>query len=290
MTTESKNDLGRADRAIPVRAPSFRFGADIPRLWFGGNTFLTFFFDGLNLTFPEGERLFVRAVHEHRAQIKDPVLLAQMRGFAGQEGRHAQAHEQLFESLRAQGFDLDPFFRAYDRYTRYVNRRVPAASRLASTAALEHYTATLALLMFDHDLLRDAHPEMRKLLLWHATEELEHRAVAFDVLRAVRPSYALRARAFVMSSLSLLFWTLFGMSLFVRQSRTPLRILWHDLRAARRLTGGTLGWPLIRALLVYLKPGFHPNQVGSLDAPLAWLRKEGIDVPVGVPAVTSATA
>lgn len=279
MNTVSTNDLACADRVIPVRAPTFRFGTDIPRLWFGGNAFLTFFFDGLNLTFPEGERLFVRAVHEHRKQIQDPVLLAQMRGFAGQEGRHAQAHEQLFDSLRAQGFDLDPFFRAYDAYTRFVNRRVPALSRLASTAALEHYTSTLALLMFENDLLRDAHPEMRKLLLWHATEELEHRAVAFDVLRAVNPSYALRARAFVISSVSLAFWTLFGMRLFLKQSKTPLRVVWRDLRAARRMTGGQLGWPLLRALLAYLKPGFHPNQVGSLEGPLAWLRAEGMDVP-----------
>jgi predicted metal-dependent hydrolase len=280
MTSVSTNDLARADRAIPVRAPKFRFGADIPRLWFGGNAFLTFFFDGLNLTFPEGERLFVRAVHEHRARIQDPVLLAQMRGFAGQEGRHAQAHEQLFDSLRAQGFDLDPFFRAYDRYTRFVNRRVPALGRLAATAALEHYTSTLALLLFEHDLLRDAHPEMRKLLLWHATEELEHRAVAFDVLRAVNPRYLVRAFEFFISSLSLAFWTAFGMRLFVKQSKTPLRVVLRDLRAARRMTGGKLGWPLLRALLAYLKPGFHPNQVGSLERPLAWLRAEGMDVPI----------
>jgi predicted metal-dependent hydrolase len=287
MTTESKNDLARDARDIPLRAPSFRFGADIPRLWFGDNAFLTFFFDGLNLTFPEGERMFVRSVHEHRAQVTDPVLLRQIRGFEGQEGRHAQAHEQLFAALHAQGFDLEPFLRAFARYARFINRRLPAAVRLASTAALEHYTATLALLLFEHDLLRDAHPEMRRLLLWHATEELEHRAVAFDVLRALHPGYWLRARSFVTSSLTLLFWLLWGMRLFVKQSGTPLRVVWHDLLAARRLTGGKLGWPLIRALLEYLKPGFHPNQVGSLEQPLAWLREEGLDVPLGVVAVSS---
>ena len=33
---------------------------------------------------------------------------------------------------------------------------------------------------------------MREMLAWHAAEEIEHKAVAFDVLQAVAPSYALR--------------------------------------------------------------------------------------------------
>jgi uncharacterized protein len=276
MSTLSKNDLARADRAIPVRTPEFDFDAGIPALWFRGNSFLTFFFNGLNLTFPEGERVFVRAVHDHKAQVTDPVLLEQIKGFSGQEGAHARAHERLFDALRAQGFDLAPFFDRYLRYIRFVNKRLPAASRLASTAALEHYTSTLALIMFDLDLLRDVHPEMRKLLIWHATEELEHRAVAFDVLRATRPGYVLRAWGFVTGSIALIYWLSVGMRLFVKQGNVPLGKLWRDLLRVDRIAGKRLGWRVLKALLVYLRPGFHPNQVGSLEEPLALLRAEGI--------------
>jgi uncharacterized protein len=277
MSTVSKNDLARADRAIPVRTPSFDFDTAIPRLWFRENSFLTFFFNGLNLTFPEGERVFVRAVHEHKARVSDPVLLAQVKGFAGQEGAHARAHEQLFDALRAQGFDLGPFFDRYLRYIRYVNKRVPSAVRLASTAALEHYTSALALIMFDLDLLRGVHPEMRKLLLWHATEELEHRAVAFDVLRATRPGYLLRAWGFVTGSLALSYWLTVGMRLFVKQSEIPLGKLWRDFLRVDRIGGRHLFRRLAFDLLAYLRPGFHPNQVGSLEGPLALLRAEGLD-------------
>ena len=277
MSTLSKNDLARADRAIPVRTPELDFDAGIPKLWFRGNSFLTFFFNGLNLTFPEGERVFVRAVHDHKAQVTDPVLLAQIKGFSGQEGAHARAHERLFDALRAQGFDLAPFFDRYLRYIRFVNKRVPAASRLASTAALEHYTSTLALIMFDLDLLRDVHPQMRKLLLWHATEELEHRAVAFDVLRATRPGYLLRAWGFIGSSIVLTYWLSVGMRLFVKQSKVPLGKLWRDFLRVDRIAGKRLGWRVLKALLVYLRPGFHPNEVGSLEEPLRLLRAEGIE-------------
>jgi uncharacterized protein len=282
MTPLSKNDLARADRDIPVRTPSFDFDTAIPTLWFRGNSFLTFFFNGLNLTFPEGERVFVRAVHDHKAQVSDPVLQAQIKGFAGQEGAHARAHEQLFDALRAQGFDLDPFFARYLRYIRFVNKRVPAGSRLASTAALEHYTSALALIMFDLDLLRDVHPEMRKLLLWHATEELEHRAVAFDVLRATRPGYLLRAWGFITGSIALGYWLTVGMRLFVEQSEIPLGKLWRDFLRVDRIAGKKLGRRLLKDLLAYLRPGFHPNQVGSLEQPLALLRAEGIDTPGSV--------
>ena len=277
MNTEPKNDLARADRAIPVRTPSFDFGSDIPRLWFRGNSFLTFFFNGLNLTFPEGERVFVRAVHDHKDKVTDPVLQAQIKGFSGQEGAHARAHERLFDALRAQGYDLEPFFARYQRYIRYVNKRIPAAQRLASTAALEHYTSTLALVMFELDLLRGVHPEMRKLLLWHATEELEHRAVAFDVLRATRPGYFLRAWGFLTGSIAVSYWLVAGMRLFVKQSDVSLRRLWRDSLELDRLAGKNLLWHVVKALLAYLRPGFHPNEVGSLEERLALLRAEGLD-------------
>ena len=276
MTTLSTNDLARAQRPIPVRTPAFDFTRPIPTLWFGGNSFLTFFFNGLNLTFPEGERLFVRAVYDHKHLVTDPVLLSQVKGFAGQEGAHARAHEQLFDALRAQGFDLDGFFARYLRYLRFVNKRAPAASRLSCTAALEHYTSTLALQMFDLDLLRNVHPEMRKLLVWHATEELEHRAVAFDVLRATRPGYFLRAYGFVVGSLSLMHWLALGMRLFVKQSNIDRRTLWRDFLRVEKMAGNRLGFRIAKALLAYLRPGFHPNQVGSLEAPLAMLEAEGI--------------
>lgn len=258
---------------IEVRSPTFRFGSDIPKVWFDGNTFSTFLFNGLNLVFPLGERLFVRAVHDHREQISDPELLAKIRGFAGQEGRHAQAHEQFFDRLRTQGFDFERFLRAYGVFMRLVNKR-PASVRLAVSAALEHYTATIAMFVFKNDkLLRDTHPEMRKLVLWHAAEELEHREVVFDVWRSMHSNYLLRLYAFWAGSLSILFWTFLGMRLFVKQSGTPWRVVLRDLRIARKMTGGRFGWSLICELLAFLKPSFHPNQAGSLEEPLAWLRE-----------------
>lgn len=43
---------------------------------------------------------------------------------------------------------------------------------------------------------------MKRLLLWHCAEEIEHKAVAFGVLQAVRPSYAIAEQCLVGADLS----------------------------------------------------------------------------------------
>jgi predicted metal-dependent hydrolase len=66
---------------------------------------------------------------------------------------------------------------------------------LGVTIALEHFTAMLAD-MFDSDpQLWDGTPEeILRLWRWHAMEETEHKAVAFDVFNAVTQEWTARRR------------------------------------------------------------------------------------------------
>src|SRR5690606_5157124 len=70
----------------------------------------------------------------------------------------------------------------------------PASSNLALTAALEHFTATLAELVLRNEDIRDAigHEAVQHIFVWHALEESEHKAVAFDVYKAVVKGERLR--------------------------------------------------------------------------------------------------
>src|SRR5207237_8579642 len=67
-------------------------------------------------------------------------------------------------------------------------------ANLGVTAALEHYTATLAETLLSHPEARAeiGHDGVRYLLLWHALEEAEHKAVAFDVYKQMSGSERLR--------------------------------------------------------------------------------------------------
>ena len=75
-----------------------------------------------------------------------------------------------------------------------ARRILSPMNRLAITVALEHFTAIMAdelLRNPEYEKLMD--PEHAKLWLWHAVEETEHKAVAFDVYRAVGGGYVRRA-------------------------------------------------------------------------------------------------
>jgi predicted metal-dependent hydrolase len=240
----------------------------VPKRWFAGSAAATQVANGVNLLFPAGERFFVRSVRHYLDQLDDPDLIAQVKGFFGQEGRHAQAHERFFDTLREQGYDIDAILEPYEAlaYGR-IEKRTSPALRLAVTVALEHFTAILAEDALDGGDLEGAHPVMRQLLEWHALEELEHKAVAFDVLRAVNPSYALRVSGMALATLALgAFWIQATRALLAQDGIT-LREALRDLGAARKQAekaGHRGSEPIVsrvflRGIREYLRPSFHPN-------------------------------
>jgi predicted metal-dependent hydrolase len=91
------------------------------------------------------------------------VLRAQIKGFFGQEGRHAHAHDRVNAVLRSQGFEIDRFLGRYQRIASWVEAHTPAKLNLAVTAAMEHFTAILAEGAFKYSVLDQAAPEMRRL-------------------------------------------------------------------------------------------------------------------------------
>ena len=262
----STRSAASSDHDIPLRKPNLEFDASIARHWMNGNAFATHFFNGLNLVFPDGERFFVKAVHDHLGRITDPVLLRQAKEFAAQEGQHANQHEKYFDCLRAQGYEIDRYLRRFHHFMTWTNRWVPASLRLSMTAGAEHYTAVLgAGAIEEFDLLADADPTMRKLIIWHATEEVEHKAVAFDVLRATHPSYLLRIAGFVIATIALFGWSFAGTRMLLKQDR----ITRDDVAAQRKLAlarDDGRGLARIRAgIRAYFRRDFHPNEQDHLE-------------------------
>src|SRR5256885_13803382 len=137
--------------------------AKVPRHWMANNAAATAIANGVNLLFPHGERFFVRSVKHFLDRIDDPVLRAQIKGFFGQEGRHAHAHDEFNAILRAQGFEIDRFLDSYKRLASWLEAHTPPKLNLAVTAAAEHFTAILADGAFHRHILHAAAPEMRQL-------------------------------------------------------------------------------------------------------------------------------
>jgi hypothetical protein len=257
-----------APRDIHARSVSFDF-SKVPRHWLGGSVVATHVANGVNLLFPAGERFFVRSVHRYMNRVTDPALRAQIKGFFGQEGRHAKEHERFFEILTAQGYDIARFGRLYEKVAfGFIERLAPPELSLATTAACEHFTALLAENALRLRILDEiADPSMRALLLWHSAEEIEHRAVAFDVLQQVNASYSLRVAGLAMAA-SLLsgFWVLGTLSLLAQEDASA-RELYADWRKVKRFSESRGERAVfLRGMRQYLGRDFHPLQDASLDA------------------------
>jgi predicted metal-dependent hydrolase len=252
----------------PVRARRIHFNypeGGLQRHYVQGDLLMSHIVAYLSATFPEGEDFFVRSVRRHADQVTDPVLNEQVKGFIGQEVTHSREHVALNERLQEMGYPT----RFNDRITRKSllrdERMFSPLTCLAMTAALEHFTAVLAeSLLGDEDaqaLLGST--EVRKMLLWHAYEESEHRAVAFDVYRAVGGTE--RRRIWTMRMVTLTFFgsvVVFTTLSLLRDRSTynPVRLV-RSLWALRR--SPFLKRSLRQRLRQYNKVGFHPNDVDN---------------------------
>lgn len=253
----------------------FPFDESIPRHWFAGNPVATHVINGLNLLFPAGERFFVRSVRRYLTRISDPELRAQIKGFSGQEGRHAHEHERYFRTLEAQGYEIRRFLERYERFVYgFLERVLPASVNLAGTAACEHFTATLAEMALTEKFLDRAHPVMRDLLRWHAAEEIEHKAVAFDVLREFHPSHAIRMVGLAFATICLTAFWIDATRMLLAQdglSRKELKAALREFLSKQSLGGRVFS----KGIREYTERDFHPWNKDNLRLATEYLASIG---------------
>ena len=251
-----------ADLSITPR--NLRFGRNErrERWWLGGDPFSSAFNNAMSVTFPQGEAFFVETVRRFRDQVPSD-LAAQIDAFVKQEVHHSREHVAFNRQVSDAGYDT----RAMEEWVRdrlAESRQQHPVAQLCVTVALEHFTAIFAHQMLSNPkLFAGASEEARRMWIWHAIEEVEHKAVAFDtymhVTRGLKPlkRWAIR---------SLVFWRV--SKNFVRgRSRDTLALLRQDGITGVRAWAGLL-WYLfgkpgaLRKVfpmwLSYFMPGFHP--------------------------------
>jgi uncharacterized protein len=250
-------------RTVPTRRISFEASLrDLPRHFAAdGDLVFSHIAAALSAVFPDGEDFFVRSVRHYRDQVTDPDLKRQVAGFIGQESVHGREHRVLNDRLAELGYPT----KAVERFTRRAlalrERIAPARANLAATAALEHFTATLAELLLTNEDARRlfGHDEVRNLFLWHALEESEHKAVAFDVYKAIGGGE--RMRVWTMNALR------YGFVVFMVVQVTVSLLLdraTYRPGVLRRSLGRFIRSPVVsRALWDQLRdyngPDFHPD-------------------------------
>lgn len=252
-----------SERRVPTRRVALEATfADVPRHFAAdGDLVSSHFAAALSALFPDGEDFFVRSVRYYRDQIADPELKRQVAGFIGQEAMHGREHRAFNGRLDELGFHTRRFEGMTKRALEFRERVAPPITNLAVTAALEHFTATMAELVLTSEETRESFgtEAVRNLFLWHALEESEHKAVAFDVYRAMGGSERLRVWTMRLIRAGFVVVVAAEMLFSLSTDRSTYRRgnLWPSLRKFRR--SPVMSRALRAQLKEYDRPGFHPD-------------------------------
>jgi predicted metal-dependent hydrolase len=272
---------------MPVRRDlHFPFPPDRIRDWHGGGVHITQFFNTLSLYFPEGEKFFIQSVRHYRDQITDPVLQQAVAGFIGQEAMHGREHRAFNALMDEAGLPASRIEAFSLNRLKMAHRLFSPKRQLAMTIALEHLTAIMAAdVLGDPRTLADSEPNYARLWRWHALEETEHKAVAFDVWKAVMPatlgSYLHRCFGLIQTSFFFWLFTAIFHVQMVRAARPAQGFFSGYLQLARYLFVRPAAWlSLAPAWFAYFKPGFHPWQHDNRAA-LVELEQIEAAVPAG---------
>lgn len=274
----------RPPEPVAPRKTDFDLGA-APVHWLDGDAQSTHTMNVGNLLFPTGERFFNDSLRNALPYVTDDRIRADIRGFLGQEVTHANEHERCVERMLEHGIDFTRQLQRFEALRRGLDGRVTRLREpfrrqavllmLAATAAAEHFTASLAGYVLEDNTWSDraVDPDMRHLFLWHASEEIEHRHVAYDVYEHVGGGYVRRALTMVVvGALVLGLWPV--LTTWIMRRDPAARGLWSWRRHVAAARAGKV-FSLPRALWdlrLYLKPGHHPADLpGSLDLALAYL-------------------
>ena len=253
---------------VPLRPRRMKFNLPVGERrshFVDGDLVMSHFVALLSAVFPEGEEFFIRSVINYRDQITDPDLAADIKGFIGQESTHKTQHRMLNDRLQEMGYPT----RRFDRHVHWLlttlEKVFSKEMALAGTAALEHYTATFAEILLNSDELLALldNSDVREILLWHAFEEAEHKAVAFDVYEAIGGSERSRVRAMRLAT------AIFAAEMFVHTALSlaadpaaynPVRLV-KSLNRFRK--SPIFSRAALRRYASYNHKGFHPDEWDS---------------------------
>ena len=274
-TEEAIADTHPGTEAVPRREMEFeRCLEELPKYFAAdGDIVMSHVLTVLSSVFPDGEDYFVRSVNAVKDRVDDPELLAAVDGFVGQESMHGREHRALNDRLGELGYPTQAIGK-YVRAVTAVRERIQGKkANVAFTAALEHYTATLAETLLGDEAARNeiGYPGVRYLLMWHALEESEHKAVAFDVFRTIGGGEVMRQVTMWITHMTFVLetgiWAAISLAGDSYARRHPVQVA----KSAWRLRKSPFTKPApVKLLFQYHQPGFHPNDRDTHELIATW--------------------
>jgi predicted metal-dependent hydrolase len=235
----------------------------------------------------------VKVFKEGPPLVRDPELLADVKGFMGQEATHSVQHAHVLDDLAAQRLDTADFTKYVDfLFERLLGKRPPLGAPiperewlrfwLAVVAAIEQFTAVLGDWFLAAEGLDQAGADeiMLDLLRRHGAEEVEHRAVALDMFQPSGghglPRYARRVAGMAVTAPVMLYVWAWGTASLIRHDpQLAGRVRYSLAEHNKAVRNGLLPtWQALGATIPrYLRRSYHPSREGSPSRAVAYLRR-----------------
>ena len=170
------------------RDPSFELKKHLSSNWANDDAFLTAVFNALSFSFPKGEKFFMNSVRAFKDEVSSEMS-EEIRIFCIQEATHTREHIKYNKLLcELKGYNFEELESIYTKSLEKAHTdKVDNKIRLAITTAMEHITASMGASILKGKLIKSDNPVV-DMWKWHSLEEVEHKAVAYEVYKAVNGS------------------------------------------------------------------------------------------------------
>lgn len=261
-----------------------------PLHWIPGEPVATHAITALYLVMTAGGQRCAAVLGEALPLLTDE-LRAEAQGYVDRAVGHGLRQARVLDHLAAQGLDTGRYVRHVERVLEVLLGERPPARlpvgdrewlrmRLAVVAAAGQSAAVLSDWLLHAARLdrTDPDPVMLDLLRRRGAEEIEHRAVLFDVYQHTGgnriPRYARRVEGMAITLPVLLWLWTHGTAHLGRSDPGPVGTARWSLRAHHRAVRKGLLPPLHKlaaAVPRYLHRSYHPSQEGSLYTAVHYL-------------------
>lgn len=239
------------------------------RHWVRGDMFATAFLNALSVVFPRGETFMIEAIHPWKNRV-DGKLHNEIAAFIEQEAAHSREHIGFNKAIIDAGYDIEALDRAIRQFVSFFSG-TGEITKLGATMCIEHLTAIVAAeILKNREHLEGTDLDLRMLWLWHAIEEVEHKAVAFDVWMFATRDWSGARRWLTRCALLLAV----SISFFINRTRGQVELLRQDglskwkgwiLSVRHGFSKGAIGRNIMAPWFAFFRPGFHPNAIDDRE-------------------------
>ncbi|TDP43400.1 metal-dependent hydrolase [Zavarzinia compransoris] len=279
---------------IVPRKVSFDWKGTPPQ-WIKGEPFVSHLANSTHILLPIVEAWFCQVYKEALPHVTDDKLREDVIAFMRQEAIHGGAHKPLAEHFLKFGMNIAP---GVARTQRIVDRLVGDPERIFGLipvkrlglgkwwldtrvgiiAAGEHFTCILGRFILENQELDKLEPDatMLDLLRWHGAEEVEHRAVAFDLYKDMTGApiaHRVLVLGFILPFLTW-YWvesTRYLMSQDPTIAKVPGFFTEWRKASARNIIPSARS--LIGASWRFLTPGYNPEHEADTEIALDYLAR-----------------